>query len=560
MESVSRQTAAMKAERRAAEAAIFDQTNLLGRKQLITVVAVLACCQFICFTEQTGIGVALPAIGRDLDAEDTISWAATSALISNTIFQVLYGRLSDLFGRKPTLLSAISLLVVSNILCGLAQNDIMLYVFRGVSGVANGGVASLTAMIVSDICTLAERGKYQGIIGAAVGVGNMVGPFIAAGFVEKNTWRGFFLDRESNCCYMRGLPTSRNQPKLDYKQVMKSIDFGGIFSGSLGLILILIPVAGGGDYFEWDSPMVIGMLTSGGVCMVAFIYIERNVALLPMMPLSLFTNPPVAIMLGQNFLLGMVAYSQTFYLPLFFQNARRLSPVHSACLMLPLAGFQATASVLSGQYVSRRKRYAEVLWSGFFLWTLGAGLTCMFNADTPFYTMIIILIVTGIGIGLVFQPILTALQAHSPKSQRAIVISSRNFIRSLGGAVGLAVSAAVLQHSLYKAMPVEFRNISSSYDTPDFETLGPKDTRAIVEAYATGSRTVFIMNVPLIAVCLVGCFFIKNVGLHQGDQVQTIGEEKVEEKAEEKTDSSKEQDVAKADQGKVQERSDSRNE
>lgn len=192
-------------------------------------------------------------------------------------------------GRKPTLLSALCLLAISDLLCGFAKNEYMLYVFRGFSGVASGGVASLASMIVSDIVTLEDRGKWQGIIGATVGMGNMAGPSIAAAFVQNSTWRGFFWFVSPFtvvcgflCLWI--LPTSKDQPKMEFKRVMKSIDFGGILFGSAGLILILIPVAGGGAYFEWNSPMVIGMLSGGGVCMLLFIYVERSVALLPMMP------------------------------------------------------------------------------------------------------------------------------------------------------------------------------------------------------------------------------------------------------------------------------------
>ncbi|KAI2488223.1 MFS general substrate transporter [Pyrenophora tritici-repentis] len=524
---------AMKDQRRAAEAAIFDQTNLLPPRKVFVTVGALAICQLICYAEQTGIGIALPAIGRDLNAQDTISWAGTSALISNTIFQVLYGRLSDLFGRKPTLLWALALLAISDLLCGFAKNDVMLYVFRGFSGVANGGVASLSAMIVSDVVTLEQRGKWQGIIGAAVGMGNIVGPFVAAAFVQGGSWRGFFWSFSpaavaSGLLCLWLLPTSKDRPKVEFKQVMKKIDFGGIFFGSVALILLLIPIAGGGDYFDWDSPKVIAMLTIGSICSLLFIYVERSVALLPMMPLSLFKNTPVAVMLAQNFLFGIVAYSQTFYLPLFFQNAQRLSPMKSACLMLPLTSFQATSSILSGQYISRQGRYGEIIWLGFFLWTLGSGLTCIFGVNTPMYVIVLILMVTGIGIGMVFQPVLIALQAHCTRAQRAIVISNRNFIRSLGGAVGLAISAAVLQNSLYQALPKNYREDLSAYETPNFAKLGEEETTQIVQAYAKASRTVFYMNVSFIALCLIGCFLIKDRGLQRPDEVNMDEEKKVE--------------------------------
>ncbi|KAJ5026169.1 major facilitator superfamily domain-containing protein [Bipolaris maydis] len=386
-------------------------------------------------------------------------------------------------------ISHISLLSISSLLCGLALNATMLYAFRALSGVANGGIVSLSSMIVSDIVTLKERGKWQGMIGACVGIGNMSGPFIAAAFVQKSTWRGFFwlLSPVAAVCAvlcMFVLPTPVHQPRTDAKT--------------------LIPVAGGGDYFNWDSPMVISMMVLGGCCVLVFVYIEHRVAVLPMMPLTLFKSGPVSVMLIQNFLFGMVAYSQTYYLPLFMQNARRFSPIISACLMLPIYALQMLSSI------------ASVIWAGFSLWTLGVGLTCVFSLDTPLWAIIIILAIQGIGIGAVFQPVLVALQAHCSKAHRAIVISNRNFIRSLGGAVGLAVSAAALQNSLQSAMPAEFRSLTlSSYDTPPFETLNDTQIRLILNGYATASRTVFIVNVPLMVLCLIGCFFIKDEGLLQ---------------------------------------------
>jgi MFS family permease len=230
-------------------------------------------------------------------------------------------------------------------------------------------------------------------------------------------------------------------------------------------------------------------------------------------------------MLLQNMFFGIVYYSQLYYLPLFFQNARRMSPILSAALVLPLTCAQMTASILSGLYISRRERYGEVIWSGFFIWTLGVSLTCIFDLDTPISAIIIILVIQGIGVGFIFQPTLVALQAHCTKAQRAIVISNRNFLRSLGGAVGLAISAATLQNSLTKAMPAEFASLaSSSYNVPNFDALGasPDQIRDILQAYSHASRAVFIMNVPFMALCLLGCLLIKDHGLQRPDEVKDV--------------------------------------
>lgn len=445
-------------------------------------------------------------------------------------------------------LSALVLLASCDLLCGFSQNATMLYVFRALAGVANGGITSLSMMIVSDIVTLKERGKYQGILGACVGMGNMVGPFIAAAFAQHSTWRGLFWlvsPLAAICCLICFfiLPPSKDSSKMDFGTVAKKIDHWGILFGSAAIVLILIPVSGGGSYFAWGSSMVISMLVIGGICALAFLFVEQRIAVLPMMPckllsivvasppisktdtwaVSLFRNPPVCVLLLQNFLFGIVYYSQLYYLPLFFQNARRMSPIMSAVLVLPITAAQMTLSILSGQYISRRERYGEVIWLGFFLWTMGVGLTCMFDLNTPIAAIVVILLVQGAGVGLIFQPTLVALQAHCSKEQRAVVISNRNFLRSLGGAVGLAVSAAALQNSLKEAMPSEFSSFVSSYDTPDFEALGasPQQIQAVLQAYAKASRTVFIMNVPFMGLCLVGCLLIKDRGLQRPDELQT---------------------------------------
>lgn len=269
------------------EAALHDQTNLLPLRELLKVFFTMSLCLCVCFIDQNGIGVLLPSIAKDLNAQSTISWAGTSALIANTVFQVLYGRLSDLFGRKIIFISALILLSISDLIVSLAPNSTVLYIFRGFAGVANGGIVTLTNMIVSDIVTLQQRGKYQGILGSMIGVGNAAGPLIAAGFAEHATWRGLFylLAPLALCAAALSffvLPS--NMPKIKFRETVRKIDFLGLLFASLAIILILIPVSEGGHQKPWNSPTIIAMLTVGGVCAVLFILVEWKVAKLPMTP------------------------------------------------------------------------------------------------------------------------------------------------------------------------------------------------------------------------------------------------------------------------------------
>jgi MFS family permease len=265
-----------------------DQENILPKGRLLVVFGCLALVQMFSFMDQNGVSVALPTIAADLHAENTIPWAGTSSLIANTVFSVLYGRLSDIFGRKPIFLIACSLLALADLLCGLAQNATMFYICRALAGLAGGGITNLAMIFVSDIVTLEERGKYQGIIGASVGLGNLAGPFLAAGFVGTHaSWRGFFwfLAPVVTACTVVAsflLPSTRFSNA--FREKLKNIDYLGCLTSSAAIILILIPISGGGLYFQWESPMVISMLAIGSCAFLVFLFIEWKLADLPMMP------------------------------------------------------------------------------------------------------------------------------------------------------------------------------------------------------------------------------------------------------------------------------------
>lgn len=245
----------------------------------------------------------------------------------------------------------------------------------------------------------------------------------------------------------------------------------------------------------------------------------------------MFRSLPVCVLLLQSVLLGIVYYSQLYYLPLFFENARQLSLYVSAALIVPITSAQALSSIASGQYItymSKKKGrggYVEVIWAGFLLWTMGVALTCMFTRNTPIYAIVIILVCQGTGVGLVFQPTLVALQAYTSKENRAVIISNRNFLRSTGGAIGLVISAAMLQNSLKSNLPEGFKHLAlSTYSTPDFSHTTEAQKIAVLTAYANASRSVFVLNVPFMAVCLLACLVMKDKGLGRPGEVSLKSE------------------------------------
>lgn len=504
---------------RAAESGLHDQTNLLSKKELVIVFSSLASALFICYADQNGIGTILPTVARDFNAADTISWAGTASLISNTVTQVMYARISDIYGRKPVFLFSVGMLVLADILCGVAPDAPSFYFFRALGGVAGAGINSLTMMIISDIVTLEERGKWQGFLGAGIGGGNAVGPLLSSAFALHQTWRAFFWFL-APCGAIAGvigwfyLPST--MPKGNARQQFKLIDWGGIITATIAIVLILIPLSGGGSYFEWASPMVIAMLIIGGLSFLVFLFIEWKIASLPMMPLSMYTNVPVAAILAQNFFFGMVYYSNLYYLPLYIQNVRGWDALISGAFLVAINVPQSFVSTISGIFISRYKRYGVVIWTGFTVWSLGAGLICSFTRTTHPATIAVMLSVSGIGAGCIFQPVLIALQAHCTKAQRAAVISNRNFLRSSGGAVGLSISAQVLQSSLRNNLPP--RLASLAHNTYALPPLDAADEDAVRDAYMSAIRTVFIVLAPMMGICLALCLLIVDRGLQRPEE------------------------------------------
>ncbi|KAB8237752.1 major facilitator superfamily domain-containing protein [Aspergillus alliaceus] len=378
-------------------------------------------------------------------------------------------------------------------------------------------------MIVSDIVTLQERGRYQGILGSCIDLGNTVGPFVSAAFTQRATWRGFFylispLMVVSCALSFFLLPSTMSKGKG--LERIKLIDGWGLLTGSAGLICVLIPLSGGGSYFAWGSALLIAMLSVGGACTLAFLFVEAKVARLPMVPFSMFRTPAVVVILLQNFFFRYCYYAELYFLPIHFENVRGMTPLGAAALLTPMVVAQMIFFVGSGLYITRFSRYGEVIWAGFFCWSLsGAGLLCLFDQGTSLAVIVISLIILGSGVGNVFQPCLVAIQAHSPSDLRAVVISNRNFFRALGGAVGLACCSVIQQTALQRALPSTLREIANnSYAVPSLDHFAATERHQIQSAYVDASQTVFISMVPFMGVCLVLCVFTRDRGLMRKEE------------------------------------------
>ncbi|WWD18349.1 hypothetical protein CI109_102799 [Kwoniella shandongensis] len=473
----------------------------------------------VSFIDQTAVSTAAPEIGTNLGGSDTISWVGTAFFVANCAFQLVYGRLSDIFGRKYMLQIAVFFLAVGNLLCSFAQTPIQLYVFRAISGAGGGGVNGIAMVIVSDIVPLKERGKYQGLVSAATAMGNAIGPFIGGGLASAGQWRWVFrtttflgivviiLDHLI-------LPLKPVQGSMMTK--IKQIDYLGIFLSAAGTVLLLVPISGGGSTFEWKSATVIVMIVVGVGCFVAFGFCQWKWAALPILPLRMFEDRTTSAVMVQSFFIGMVYYGNIFYIPMFFQYVKGYSSLVSGAFVLAYTFPQAGWGISSGIYISKTNHYKRVIVLGALLWTIGVGLQIIWTQKSNMGMVLGFLEISSIGVGFSLQSTLVAALATTPAPDRAVVTAARNFFRTMGGAFGLAIANAIYNNvvsSHLGALPLTdaTREMLLKSALSHLHELSPSDLYLVRGAYAAGLRMCFVCFTAVAALCVITALMMREV-------------------------------------------------
>ncbi|BGP36741.1 hypothetical protein JCM10449v2_000643 [Rhodotorula kratochvilovae] len=496
-----------------------DQTSRLSGGQLLIVFFGLQVALFLSFLDSTSVSTAAPAIGRDLGASSSISWVGSSFLLANTSFQIVTSRLSDIFGRKAVLLGSLLLFVLGDLLCGFAQSGIWLYACRGIAGIGGGGINSLSMIIVSDVVNVRDRGKFQGLLGIAISLGSAVGPFAGGLFAQYASWRWTFwitppLGVVTILIIWLLLPLKHVAG--DLKTKLKQMDWLGTVLALAMTICFLVPLAGGGSSFRWDSPVVISLFVVSGVLAGLFWFVQGWLAPLPLLPGRMFKNRNIALLLGQTFLVGIVYFGNIYMAPLYFQNVLGISEITSAALLLPLVLTQTFTTTLSG-YVLKWTNYTRPSFTvGFLFWFAGQAGQIAFARSTSKGVIIGVLLVQGMGIGATLQSTLVLAQVSGPSEDRAVVTGARNFARSLGGAVGLAVGNTLVNNIFIKNLPSTIPAAVREQLQAEFvltPAMSPEVRNQVLDAYMSGMRNVFIFFTPVVGVCLVLCFFIKDLPL-----------------------------------------------
>ncbi len=445
--------------------------------------ACVVLAMFLGALSQTVVATTMPLIIADLGGFDRYTWAATSYMVAATLAYPIVGRLSDIHGRRLFLLLGLAIFCAGSILLGFCESMTEVVVFRGVQGIGGGAVMTCCYVSVADLFRPEDRGRFHGVLSAVYGLSFVVGPVLGGFLADALSWQWAFLIIGLAGIAVLAL-TARVFPKPATPPDDRHLDPMGMIALVLAVPPLLVALSSGGVQYEWESPFILGMLLFSLTMTGVFVAIEAR-ARSPIMPLSLYADPVVALSVVVMLLASFALYGSVLFLPLFFQIAFDVSAAQSGGLLTPMLLGMVVGGVVAGQALSRASgnyRIQATVFTG--LMAAGLFLFTTMDAATGVVRSQIYIVTAGLGVGGIVATLSIGVQNQVPFGIVGVATSALQFYRSVGGVMGLAVLGVVLAtrfaSSLEEAVP---EAVKAALAAGRFDDLR-SDPRALVDADA----------------------------------------------------------------------------
>ena len=459
----------------------------LTRKEIISIMGGLMLAQFIGALDQTIVAPAMPTMGRELGDHATLPWVVTAYLLVSTAVTPIYGKLSDIHGRRIMLMIAIGIFVLGSIACALAPNMLTLVLARGLQGLGGGGLIALTQTIVGDMVAPKDRGAYQVYIQATWMASSLAGPVLGGLFAQYSHWSLIFWINLP-LGLIAFMMTSAKLKRLPRHERPHELDLLGALLMMTMSVLLMLALNWGGVRYAWGSSTILSLLASSALAFVALIWRLRT-AREPLIPVSVLANPVVfngviAVCFAMGALIGLI-----IYLPMYFESVSRLGADLSGVALLPLVMGTTLGAGIAGRFMSRLKHYKRMPIAGLSISIAATLVLGAWSGSIPFLLLELMLASLAIGLGTLLPVVTISLQNAVPHHELGTTMALMNFLRQVGSAFAVAAFGTVLM------------SMATSGGPGSHELLvreGLKDP----EALASGFRILFVACSAALAVAL----------------------------------------------------------
>ncbi|RWZ50081.1 DHA2 family efflux MFS transporter permease subunit [Labedella phragmitis] len=506
----------------------------MNHRQVLQALSGLLLGMFVSILAGTVVSTSLPLIISELKGDQSAyTWVVTATLLATTVSTPLWGKFADLFNRKLLIQLALGLFVLGSAAAGFAQNTDWLIVFRVFQGLGGGGLAALSQIIMADIISPRERGRYAGLFGGVMAVGTVGGPLLGGLITDAFGWRwNFFVALPVAIIAIIMLQATLHLPKRAKRKV--TIDYAGavLIAGGVSLFLIWMSMAG--KQFDWMSLETLTMVTGAIVLLVAAVIVELK-AKEPIIPLSMFRNRTFTLAVVASISVGVSMFGTAVFLAQYMQLARGATPTQSGLLTIPMMAGLLIASAFFGSLISKRGHWKAIMVTGGVLAVVGTALLSTLHYDTPFVLVAIYMFVLGAGLGMLMQNLVLVVQNSIEVRNLGVATSAVTFFRSLGGTVGVSVLGSILGTVVADGIKDGIADLAPEQQAAAAQALGsgtipqvnqlPEAIRVVVEsAYGTGVGQVFFYSVPLAIITLIAVAFLPNARLGTLNAVQLKNE------------------------------------